>query len=251
MYICFGALKKGWKEGCRPVIGLDGCHLKTMYKGQLLAAVGIDGNNGMYPVAYAVVEKETRDSWTWFLWFLKEDLCIDNDFSYDFISDKQKGLELAIKELFPNSKHRHCARHLYNNFKGDGNNGIELKNLLWAAARSTTKNYFHKNMDTMHEKSLKAWDWLNGKPAEHWSRSHFKIEPKCDLLVNNLCESFNASILEGRKMGILGLFEEIRISSMKRQSNRRCAGARWKSMVGPRIEKLLKKMQTEAKITYH
>lgn len=85
MYICFGALKKGWKEGRRPIIVLDGCHLKAMYKGQLLAAVGIDGNNGMYPVAYAVVEKETRDSWTWFLWFLKEDLCIDNDFSYDFI----------------------------------------------------------------------------------------------------------------------------------------------------------------------
>ena len=25
MCICFDALKKGWKGGCRPLIGLDGC----------------------------------------------------------------------------------------------------------------------------------------------------------------------------------------------------------------------------------
>ncbi|MBA0734003.1 hypothetical protein Gogos_017957 [Gossypium gossypioides] len=24
-YVCFEALKRGWKEGCRPILGLDGC----------------------------------------------------------------------------------------------------------------------------------------------------------------------------------------------------------------------------------
>ncbi|KAL3502530.1 hypothetical protein ACH5RR_036979 [Cinchona calisaya] len=27
MYICFEALKRGFREGCRPAVGLDGCHL--------------------------------------------------------------------------------------------------------------------------------------------------------------------------------------------------------------------------------
>lgn len=40
MYICYGALKKGWREGCKPIIGLDGCHLKTVCKGIMLTAVG-------------------------------------------------------------------------------------------------------------------------------------------------------------------------------------------------------------------
>ncbi|KAL6228069.1 hypothetical protein ACLB2K_002023 [Fragaria x ananassa] len=28
MYICFQACKEGWMKGCRPLIGLDGCHIK-------------------------------------------------------------------------------------------------------------------------------------------------------------------------------------------------------------------------------
>ncbi|MBA0854256.1 hypothetical protein Goshw_028170 [Gossypium schwendimanii] len=50
-YVCFEALKRGCKEGCRPILGLDGFFLKGPFKGELLAAVGRYGNNKMYPVA--------------------------------------------------------------------------------------------------------------------------------------------------------------------------------------------------------
>ncbi|XP_024167940.1 uncharacterized protein LOC112174404 isoform X2 [Rosa chinensis] len=241
MYICYGALKKGWIDGCRPIIGLDGCHLKTVYKGILLTAVGIDGNNGMYPIAFAIVEKENKEAWTWFVEFLKQDLELNNGYSYTFISDKQKGLLDAVKDVMPNAEHRHCARHLYNNFKGEGHIGTELRDLFWSTARSTTKTWFLKNMDSICEKSPSAWNWLRERPAEHWSRSHFRIEHKCDILLNNHCEAFNSKLLEARKMPILGFWEELRLNLMKRLANRRCAGLRWKCKVGPRIEKLLKK----------
>lgn len=35
-YVCFQATKTGWIEDCRPVIGVDGCHLKESYGGVLL-----------------------------------------------------------------------------------------------------------------------------------------------------------------------------------------------------------------------
>lgn len=73
-YLCWGALKKGFLDGCRPIIFLDGCHLKSGYGGILLCAVGIDASNGMYPFAYAVVEKEKKESWLWFIELLKTDL---------------------------------------------------------------------------------------------------------------------------------------------------------------------------------
>ncbi|XP_026384072.1 uncharacterized protein LOC113279606 [Papaver somniferum] len=38
----------GFKKGCRPVIGLDGTHLKGKYGGVILAAIALDGNNGIY-----------------------------------------------------------------------------------------------------------------------------------------------------------------------------------------------------------
>ncbi|KAL0408378.1 UNVERIFIED_CONTAM: hypothetical protein Sradi_1772200 [Sesamum radiatum] len=67
MYFSLWALKKGFLEGCRPIIGLDGCFLKTVYGGQLLVAVGRDGNDNMFPIAMAVVQVENRDSWGWFV----------------------------------------------------------------------------------------------------------------------------------------------------------------------------------------
>nr|KAJ0200676.1 hypothetical protein LSAT_V11C600320910 [Lactuca sativa] len=48
-YVCFNALKKGWKERCRNIIGLDGWFLKGICKGELLYAVGSDANNGICP----------------------------------------------------------------------------------------------------------------------------------------------------------------------------------------------------------
>ncbi|KAA8541876.1 hypothetical protein F0562_023028 [Nyssa sinensis] len=67
IFIAFEALFKGFKAGCRPFIGIDGCHLKGPYGGVLLAAVSLDGNNGLFPIAVGVVESENRDSWGFFL----------------------------------------------------------------------------------------------------------------------------------------------------------------------------------------
>lgn len=38
-FLSFPALKVGYLTGCRPFIGLDGCHLKGPYKGVLLFVV--------------------------------------------------------------------------------------------------------------------------------------------------------------------------------------------------------------------
>jgi len=56
------------------LIGLDGCFLKGDTKGKLLTAVGKDANNGMYPIAWALVEAKNIASWSWFVSLLKEDL---------------------------------------------------------------------------------------------------------------------------------------------------------------------------------
>jgi hypothetical protein len=73
-YVCLDACKRGFKAGCRPFIGLDGCFLKGYYGGQLLTAVGTDANNQNFVIAYAIVDAENKDNWKWFLTLLHEDL---------------------------------------------------------------------------------------------------------------------------------------------------------------------------------
>ncbi|XP_031108377.1 uncharacterized protein LOC116012841 [Ipomoea triloba] len=134
LYICFGACKEGFLLGCRPLIGLDGCHLKGSKKGgQLLSVVGIDANNNMFPIAFSIVEGELKDSWKWFLQQLDDDLSIsENPHSWTIMSDKQKGLLPVVDEVLPNVEHRFCARHMHANFQKDGFSGNTLKQHFWA-----------------------------------------------------------------------------------------------------------------------
>ncbi|KAM2964841.1 hypothetical protein FF2_022585 [Malus domestica] len=126
LYMCLAACKQGFLDGCRPLICLDGCHIKGIQPSQLLAVVTVDANNGMFPLAYAITKSECYDSWKWFLEILREDLKIENSHSYVFMMDKQKGLIDAVDQLFPNAEHRHCLKHLYANFNKD-HKGLTLK----------------------------------------------------------------------------------------------------------------------------
>ncbi|KAL0286779.1 UNVERIFIED_CONTAM: hypothetical protein Scaly_2782200 [Sesamum calycinum] len=58
LYYSLHAMKQGFVEGCRPIIGFDGCFLKTVFGGQMLVAVGRDANDNMWPIALAIVGGE-------------------------------------------------------------------------------------------------------------------------------------------------------------------------------------------------
>lgn len=85
------------------------------YKGQFAAAVGIDGHNWLYPVAYGAFDLETTDNWVWFLTQLRR--AIGCPLGLTISSDAGKGLEVAIPSVFPEAEHRECMRHLMKNFK--------------------------------------------------------------------------------------------------------------------------------------
>ena len=90
LYISFDCLKKGFLGGCRKILGLDGCFLKGAVKGEILAAVGRDGNNQMFPVAWSVVTFETKVTWNWFIELLAKDLDMKDGAGWTIITDQQK-----------------------------------------------------------------------------------------------------------------------------------------------------------------
>ena len=52
---------------CRPVLSIDGTFLIGNYMGTLLVAILCDADNTLVPLAFALVERENKDSWGWFL----------------------------------------------------------------------------------------------------------------------------------------------------------------------------------------
>ncbi|KAK2662001.1 hypothetical protein Ddye_000575 [Dipteronia dyeriana] len=100
IFLRFEPQKVGFLEGCRPFIGVDGCHLKGPFGGVLLSVVSLDVNSGLFPLTVCICEKETHGSWEWFLNKLKIYLNYPEDRKLTFMSDRQKGSNLLIEGSF-------------------------------------------------------------------------------------------------------------------------------------------------------
>ncbi|XP_058784134.1 uncharacterized protein LOC131658902 [Vicia villosa] len=245
IYVCLEACKAAFATTCRPLIGLDACFLKGDYGGQLIGAIGKDGNNKIYPIAYVVVEAETKDSWMWFLNLLLDDLNSVQQMDYGFIFDQQKGLVPAILETSQHVEHRLCVKHLYGNWRKKYP-GIIMKEALWREARATKISGWQRSMNHMKELNPNAWKDMMDVPAASWSRSHFKTNTQCDLQVNNMCEAFNRAILEYRDKSIISLLEGIKYYITVRISTQKEKLGRYKGVISPNIKKVLERTKREA-----
>lgn len=52
-----------------------------------------------------------------------------------------------------------------------------------------------------------TFNWLAKKPLTRWSKSHFQTFPKSDMLLKNLCKSFNSMILDARDKPVISTLE--------------------------------------------
>lgn len=84
-------LRRGFLNGCSPFLFFDGCHLRGPYGGHLLSAVGTDADYGIYPVAWAIVESECKDSWGFFIQCLEQFIGpFDAEKHWHFMADRSK-----------------------------------------------------------------------------------------------------------------------------------------------------------------
>jgi hypothetical protein len=59
---------------CRPIISVNDTFLTVKYKGTLMAAVGITAENHLLLLAFALVESEKKDNWSWFLTLVRKEI---------------------------------------------------------------------------------------------------------------------------------------------------------------------------------
>ncbi|KAL8481075.1 hypothetical protein ACS0TY_027564 [Phlomoides rotata] len=88
----------------------------------------------------------------------------------------------------------------------------------------------------MKELNLATWEWFNNKPPEQWSKAYFSEKCNRDMLLNNVYESFNSTIIIARDKAIITMIEWIREYLMKRlQKNRDIAIGKQRGQLCPMI----------------
>ncbi|XP_074363780.1 uncharacterized protein LOC141704441 [Apium graveolens] len=263
IYVCYAALKNGWTNSCRLVLGLDGCFLKTVTGGQLLSAVGRDAKNCIYPVAMAVVESENYESWKWFLELLITDLDLEDGHRKTLISDQQKvlisqlvqlsmnfhldlnhvlficqELDKAIRELLPQVEHRFCTRHLSANLKSKHPSNLVMS--AFFEASTTTHPQAHKKaMKALEQASKGAFEKMSDLEPGMWSKAFFKTHSLTDSTENNISECFNSWILKARYMPIIDMLIEIHDMLMTRVHQKRDRMSRQDIVIVPKAKQIL------------
>ncbi|KAL0554550.1 hypothetical protein IC582_008473 [Cucumis melo] len=102
LFMVVGSCVRGFLNCIRPVIVMNRTFLKNKYRGQLIVAVCLDGNNQIYPLAFRVVDRETDDSIQWFLEKLKG--AIGEVPNLGFVTDRKTGKHASPRifhQFFP------------------------------------------------------------------------------------------------------------------------------------------------------
>lgn len=186
----------------RPLLIIDGAHLKGKYLGTNLLAVGMDGNNQIVPIATGVSQGETGESWSWFLSKLKE--CIGEVPDLAIISDRHYAIGLACKIVFPNSFHGYCCRHLLMNC--GLNNSRKLRSLYWKTCKAYTKEDFHAALSAIDAFRPGVEKKLREAGFERWSRAYCPAR-RYNYMTSNSAESVNSLTRDVRKVPITMLME--------------------------------------------
>lgn len=214
MFVALKPCIDGFLQGCRPYLGIDSTVLTAKWKGQLATAVGVDGHNWMFPVAYGVFGSETKDNWEWFMKMLHK--AIGSPKGLVISTDAGKGIDEAVTKVFNNGvEHRECMRHLVKNFQKRFKGEVFERN-LWPASRCYRMTTHERHWNEMHKACPKATQWLLENHKQKWARAKFSTESKIDYVTNNIAETFNSWIREYKSLPVLDLMDKIRQLIMER-----------------------------------
>jgi hypothetical protein len=114
IFVAPGAARHAFTK-MRPFLAVDGTFTKNRFIQILLLAVGMDAQDQIVLLAWAVVPNESYQTWSWFLQLFRKSYPSSNDRETVVINDREKGLLQAVQNFLPNALNAYCCWHIGSN----------------------------------------------------------------------------------------------------------------------------------------
>jgi transposase-like protein len=135
----------------------------------LMVACGIDANDHVVPLAWALVPTENEVWWRWFCTYLKAAFQGIGSFkSCVLISDRDKGIASAIKEVFPIATPAYCCQHIADNIQSKF--GVKFREPFWKMARAKTRKQFREILEEVQVENGAVALYIEDIPYDLWAQ---------------------------------------------------------------------------------
>ncbi|XP_057723338.1 uncharacterized protein LOC130939235 [Arachis stenosperma] len=191
--LIYGDWDESYNELPRWVLGVQ----LTMPGTVAVLRTSHDGNSNILPVAFALVESENAESWSFFLSHLREHVTPQPGLLV--ISDRHNGIKAALEDpdggwLPPSVYRAFCIRHVAANFALTFK-GKDARRLLVNAVYAKTEVEFQYWFDILRSEDPAMCDWANRIEYSLWTQ-HCDKGRRFGHMTTNISECVN-SILKG------------------------------------------------------
>ncbi|XP_050890812.1 uncharacterized protein LOC127096261 [Lathyrus oleraceus] len=191
---------------CKPIVQVDGTWLYGKYRGTLLMAVAQDWNGNIFPIAFTLVESETKEAWSFFLKNLR--IHVTPQANLCLISDRHESIKSAYNNpkngrQYPPSSHVYCIRHITQNFMREIKDK-DLRKIVVNMGYALTEEKFNYYRGEIRRTNNDALSWIDNIPREKWARE-FDGGQHWGHMTTNLAEAMNSVLKETRNLPITAL----------------------------------------------
>ncbi|XP_057755399.1 uncharacterized protein LOC130974541 [Arachis stenosperma] len=176
------------------------------FGGTLLMAIVQDGNANIFPIAFVIVEGETKEALSFFLLYLWQHVTLQPDVLV--ISDRHKLIDTALNaerslwkppHAFQACRTRHIAANFMTHFKNK-----DLKKFLVNVAYSKSQWEFAHYFGRLRGENVAIINWLEEIPRSHWTQ-YADEGRRFGHMMTNISECINAVMKGSRNLPITAL----------------------------------------------
>ncbi|XP_039033440.1 uncharacterized protein LOC120169346 [Hibiscus syriacus] len=195
---------------CKQMIQVDGTFLYGLYRNVLMIVVAQDGDRNIFPIAFAIVKKESEETWN----FIISNLCshVVTQAGVCMISDRSSGLLSTIgrpenRWTPPHGYLAYSIRHIASNamkrFK-QKNIKKEIINMGYALLQPN----FRARLENLRRYEDDVYEFAAEIPIEIWSQAYDVKGRRYDHMTTNLAECINSVLKMTRRLPIASIVRE-------------------------------------------